>query len=67
MSRGRDAEKFLDRVCANDMKRPPGRVIYTAMLNERGTFESDLTVLRLSDEVYRLYVGTTAISATWPG
>ena len=58
---GPDAEGFLNRVCANDMTRPPGRAIYTAMLNERGGFESDLTVLRLSDEAFRLYVGTTAI------
>ena len=26
---------------------PPGRMVYTAMLNERGGFESDLTVIRL--------------------
>ena len=31
------------------------------MLNDRGGFESDLTALRLSDEAYRLYVGTAAI------
>ena len=31
------------------------------MLNDRGGFESDLTALRLSDEVYRLYVGTSAV------
>ena len=58
---GPDAEKFLNRVCANDMTRAPGRAIYTAMLNERGGIESDLTALRLSDEHYRLYVGTTAL------
>jgi 4-methylaminobutanoate oxidase (formaldehyde-forming) len=58
---GPDAETFLDRVCANDMARPPGRAIYTAMLNEAGGFESDLTALRLTDESYRLYVGTGAI------
>ena len=58
---GKDAESFLNRVCANDMTRAPGRVIYTAMLNERGGFESDLTALRIDDETYRLYVGTTAI------
>ena len=32
---GRGAEAFLDRVCTNDMSRPPGRAIYTLMLNER--------------------------------
>ena len=58
---GPDAETFLNRICANDMTRPPGSVIYTAMLNQRGGYESDLTALRLDDESYRLYVGTTAI------
>lgn len=58
---GPDAERFLNRICANDMTRASGRAIYTAMLNERGGFESDLTALRLSQETYRLYVGTGAI------
>ena len=59
--KGADASRFLNRVCANQMDRPPGRAIYTAMLNDRGGIESDLTVLRLGDNHYRLYVGTTAI------
>ena len=58
---GRDAEAFLDRVCTNDMSRSPGRAVYTLLLNERGGIESDLVALRLDDEDYRLYVGTTAI------
>ncbi len=58
---GPDAERFLDRVCANDMSRPPGRAAYTAMLNEAGGYKSDLTALRLTDESYCLYVGTGAI------
>lgn len=58
---GADAERFLNRVCANDMTRPAGRAIYTAMLNEAGGIESDLTAFRLGDESYRLYVGTTAL------
>ncbi len=58
---GSDAERFLERVCANDMRRPPGRVVYTAMLNERGGIESDLTALRLAPDGYRLYVGTAAV------
>jgi 4-methylaminobutanoate oxidase (formaldehyde-forming) len=43
------------------MARPTGRAIYTAMLNQRGGFESDLTALRLGTDSYRLYVGTSAI------
>ncbi len=58
---GRDAEAFLDRVCTNDMSRPPGRAVYTLMLNERGGIEGDLVALRLGDGEYRLYVGTTAV------
>lgn len=58
---GADACAFLNRVCANQMDRPPGRAIYTAMLNEAGGIESDLTAVRLNDDHYRLYVGTTAV------
>jgi len=58
---GPDAETFLNRVCANDMTRSPGRAIYTAMLNSHGGYESDLTALRLGTQEYRLYVGTSAI------
>lgn len=58
---GRDAESFLNRVCSNRMNRPPGRAIYTVMLNARGGIESDLTALRLGRDDYLLYVGTAAI------
>ena len=47
---GRDALAVLQRLCANQVDVAPGRMVYTAMLNERGGFESDLTVLRLADE-----------------
>ena len=58
---GRDAEAFLDRLCTNRMSRPPGRAVYTLMLNERGGIEGDLVAMRLDVEDYRLYVGTAAI------
>ena len=58
---GRGAEAFLDRVCTNDMSRPPGRAVYTLMLNERGGIESDLTALRIGEDDYRLCVGTAAV------
>jgi len=57
---GADAEKFLNRICANDMSKPPGSAIYTAMLNHQGGYESDLTAFRLGDNDYRLFVGTDA-------
>ena len=58
---GRDAEHFLNRVCANNMSRPIDRAIYTTMLNQHGGIESDLTALRLARDCFRLYVGTAAI------
>ena len=58
---GPDAETFLLKICSGHMARAPGSVIYTAMLNERGTFESDLTAQRLADDHYRLFVGTVSI------
>jgi glycine cleavage system aminomethyltransferase T len=35
---------------------PPGRVVYTQMLNARGGIESDLTVTRLSETAFLLVV-----------
>ncbi len=60
--RGPDAADFLNRICTSQMNLPVGRVIYTAMLNERGGYESDLTAIRLSEQHYRLYVGTASIA-----
>ena len=59
---GPDAEAFLLRVCAGHMSRAPGSVIYTAILNDSGTFESDLTAQRITGNHYRLFVGTTSIN-----
>ena len=58
---GRGAQAFLERVCTNDLSRPPGRAVYTLVLNERGGIESDLVALRLAEDDYRLYVGTAAV------
>jgi 4-methylaminobutanoate oxidase (formaldehyde-forming) len=55
---GPDAEAALQRLCANDVAVPPGRVVYTAMLNDRGTFESDLTVTRLTAEAFLIVTGS---------
>jgi 4-methylaminobutanoate oxidase (formaldehyde-forming) len=55
---GRDAANFLQRLCGNDIDVPVGRLVYTAMLNDRGGFESDLTVLRLDRDEYYLVSGS---------
>ena len=43
---GPDAMAVLNRICANDVDVPVGRLVYTQWLNERGTIEADLTVTR---------------------
>lgn len=58
---GADAEAFLNRVCTNDMRRAPGSILFSLMLNERGGIEDDLTVMRLDDETYRLSVGSASV------
>ncbi|MEE8536097.1 MAG: aminomethyltransferase family protein, partial [Kiloniellales bacterium] len=47
----------LQYICANDVAVPPGRIVYTQWLNERGGIEADLTVTRLSDETYLVVTG----------
>jgi 4-methylaminobutanoate oxidase (formaldehyde-forming) len=59
--RGPDAEAFLQHSCAMNMAKAPGSAIYTAVLNARGTYESDITAHRLAEDHYRLFVGTNAI------
>ncbi len=43
---GHDALAVLQRLCANEIDIPVDKMVYTALLNERGGFESDLTIIR---------------------
>jgi len=54
---GPDALAVLQRSCANDVDVEPGRIVYTAMLGARGTFASDLTVLRLDETRFLIVTG----------
>ena len=55
---GPGACDFLQYLCANDVDRPVGTVVYTQLLNRRGGIESDLTVTRLDEDRFRLVTGT---------
>ena len=55
---GRDALAVLQRLCANEMDVAPGRMVYTPMLNERGGFESDVTVTRLGVDRFLIVTGS---------
>ena len=43
---GPDAEAVLQWLCTADVRCRVGRTVYTGMLNDRGTYESDVTVTR---------------------
>jgi heterotetrameric sarcosine oxidase gamma subunit len=51
---GPGSEQALQWLCTADVAVPPGTVVYTGMLNERGRYESDLTVTRLSADEFLL-------------
>ncbi len=51
---GRDAEQVLQYLCTADIAVPPGRTVYTGMLNSRGTYEADITVTRLKPDEFLL-------------
>jgi 4-methylaminobutanoate oxidase (formaldehyde-forming) len=64
---GRDAEKYLNRICANNVAVPVGKVVYTQWLNETGTIEADLTVTRLAEDQFLVLTGdkTTNHAQAW--
>ncbi len=55
---GDDAEAALQWICAGDVARTPGRLVYTQMLNARGGIECDLTVARLDGDRFYITTGT---------
>ena len=65
--KGRDALAVLQRLCANEIDVPVGKMVYTAMLNARGGFESDLTVIRSRRREFFIVTGSaqTTRDAAW--
>ncbi len=55
---GRDALNVLQRLCANEIDVPVNKMVYTAMLNARGGFESDLTIIRVAEEKFLIVSGS---------
>lgn len=49
---GPGAQAGLQWLCTADVGVQVGRVVYTGMLNERGTYESDVTITRTGDDEY---------------
>jgi glycine cleavage system aminomethyltransferase T/glycine/D-amino acid oxidase-like deaminating enzyme len=57
---GRDAERVLQRIAANDIAVEPGRVVYTQWLNRRGGIEADLTITRLAADRFLITTGAAS-------
>jgi 4-methylaminobutanoate oxidase (formaldehyde-forming) len=55
---GPGALAFLQHLCANDLERPVGSIVYTQALNPRGGIECDWTVTRLAQERFFIVTGT---------
>jgi glycine cleavage system aminomethyltransferase T len=56
---GTGALETVQRVAARQMNAPVGRVIYTPVLSPSGTFKSDLTIMRMDDDRFRVVTGGT--------
>ncbi len=57
--RGRDAVNVLQRLCGNNVNVTSGKAVYTGMFNERGGFESDLTLVRVTEEEFYIISGSS--------
>ena len=65
---GPDAAAFCAQVFAGHVDRPPGAVVYTQALNERGGIEMDVTLTRLAtDGVPRRHRHRVRVGTTWAG
>lgn len=64
---GPEATQALDWLCTArlDSSRPAGSVAYTALCNQRGGVEADLTVTKLSDEKFYIAAGGTTFTHDW--
>jgi len=56
---GRDALAALQFMCSGNVDKVVGSIVYTAMLNERGGFEADVTVVRVAAEEFYVVSGTS--------
>ena len=59
---GRDATDLLQWLCTADIDCSVGRAVYTGVLNERGTYEADVTVTRLAHNEYLWVTGSASIN-----
>ncbi|XP_039286636.1 pyruvate dehydrogenase phosphatase regulatory subunit, mitochondrial isoform X2 [Nilaparvata lugens] len=57
-SKGREVVDSLQYLCSNDVDVPVGSIIHTGMQNERGGYENDCSLARLSENHYMMIAPT---------
>ena len=62
MVQGPDACRFLNRICTAQLDVSPGRIVYTLILNSRGSIESDVTVQRHDLNSYMMITGSDTVT-----
>jgi glycine cleavage system T protein len=64
---GPGALEFLNYVAANQIDQPVGKVIYTALLNQRGGIKADLTITRTAEDNFLVLTGggTATLDLAW--
>ena len=58
---GRDAEAVLQRIAANDVAVPVGKIVYTQFLNSDGHIEADVTITRLGADEFLIVTPAATI------
>ena len=56
---GRDACVALQQICTSNVDLPPGKLVYTHMLNDSGGIEADLTINRLAEDQFLIVSSAT--------
>ncbi len=54
---GKGAFDAVQRIAVGQMNVAPGRVVYTPIIDSRGGFRADLTIMRLGDNHFRVVTG----------
>ncbi|XP_028034780.1 pyruvate dehydrogenase phosphatase regulatory subunit, mitochondrial [Bombyx mandarina] len=57
-SQGREVVELLQYLCSNDVDVPVGSIIHTGMQNERGGYENDCSLARISENHYMMIAPT---------
>ena len=57
--KGEDVVSVLQRLCGNNVDVPVGQAVYTGLFNNRGGFESDLTVIRTGAREFFIVTGSS--------